>query len=163
MLRELVRLFTAGYIPTIIGNWKAQRNRKSRGIASLLNFSVQKNAPSMVSTVFLVVLPLLGSSSATCLLYRNQALLTGLSLENALVYFSLTAFIMLGLAVLRVERRRFLFASVLAAAAQPLVLLTGLQSAVYCGPAAGFQNRDCRQNAAARARRYFPLRFIQAG
>lgn len=48
----------------------------------------------MVSMVLLVALPLLGSSSATYMLYRNQDLLTDLSLGPALLYFAVTALTM---------------------------------------------------------------------
>jgi uncharacterized membrane protein YdjX (TVP38/TMEM64 family) len=61
---------------------------------SLLKAFLQKNASTMVSMVLLVALPLIGSSSATYLLYRNQTLLVDLSLGPALLYFALTALTM---------------------------------------------------------------------
>ncbi|QNE42237.1 VTT domain-containing protein (plasmid) [Hymenobacter sp. NBH84] len=63
-------------------------------IPSLLKTFLQKNASTMVSMVLLVALPLLGSSSATYMLYRNQSLLTDLSLGPAFLYFAVTALTM---------------------------------------------------------------------
>lgn len=67
-----------------------------------------------------MVLPLLGNSSATYLLLRNQDLLTGLSLGNALVYFGRAAGGTSPVSArLRAEN----------AAAQPLFLVAELRSA----------------------------------
>jgi uncharacterized membrane protein YdjX (TVP38/TMEM64 family) len=54
----------------------------------------QKNASTLVSMFLLVALPVLGSSSLTYALYRNQELLQQLSLAQTLVYFLAIAFTM---------------------------------------------------------------------
>jgi uncharacterized membrane protein YdjX (TVP38/TMEM64 family) len=53
-----------------------------------------KNASTLLSMLLLVAMPVLGSSSLTYLLYRNQELLEHLSLGQALVYFVVIAFTM---------------------------------------------------------------------
>ncbi|GAA3954896.1 TVP38/TMEM64 family protein [Hymenobacter algoricola] len=55
---------------------------------------LQKNASTLFSMVLLVALPVLGSSSLSYMLYRNQALLQNLSLGQALAYFVVIAFTM---------------------------------------------------------------------
>ncbi|GAA4000569.1 hypothetical protein GCM10022408_09610 [Hymenobacter fastidiosus] len=54
----------------------------------------QKNTSTLLSMAMLVAMPVLGSSSLTYLLYRNQALLQNLSLGQALAYFVVIAFTM---------------------------------------------------------------------
>ncbi|RYU77685.1 TVP38/TMEM64 family protein [Hymenobacter persicinus] len=54
----------------------------------------QKNASTLLSMALLVAMPVLGSSSLSYLLYRNQELLQHLSLGQALVYFVVIAFTM---------------------------------------------------------------------
>ncbi|UOG74053.1 VTT domain-containing protein [Hymenobacter tibetensis] len=54
----------------------------------------QKNASTLLSMFLLVALPVLGSSTLSYMLYRNQALLEHLTLGQSLVYFGIIAFTM---------------------------------------------------------------------
>ena len=54
----------------------------------------QKNASTLLSMFLLVALPVVGSSSLSYVLYRNQALLEHLSLGESLLYFGIIAFTM---------------------------------------------------------------------
>ncbi|HEX8425129.1 TVP38/TMEM64 family protein [Hymenobacter sp.] len=54
----------------------------------------QKNASTLLSMFLLVALPVVGSSSLSYVLYRNQALLEHLTFGQSLLYFSLIAFTM---------------------------------------------------------------------
>ncbi|MDF7813336.1 VTT domain-containing protein [Hymenobacter sp. YC55] len=54
----------------------------------------QKNASTLLSMFLLVALPVVGSSSLSYVLYRNQALLEHLTLGQSLIYFGIIAFTM---------------------------------------------------------------------
>lgn len=54
----------------------------------------QKNASTLLSMFLLVALPVVGSSSLSYVLYRNQALLEHLTLGQSLLYFGIIAFTM---------------------------------------------------------------------
>ncbi|WP_157547472.1 TVP38/TMEM64 family protein [Hymenobacter sp. DG25A] len=54
----------------------------------------QKNASTLLSMLLLVAMPVVGSSSLTYFLYRNQELLQNLSLGGAVFYFVVIAFTM---------------------------------------------------------------------
>lgn len=54
----------------------------------------QKNASTLLSMFLLVALPVLGSSTLSYVLYRNQALLEHLTLGQSLIYFGVIAFTM---------------------------------------------------------------------
>ncbi|UOQ65453.1 TVP38/TMEM64 family protein [Hymenobacter volaticus] len=54
----------------------------------------QKNASTLLSMFLLVALPVVGSSSLSYVLYRNQALLEHLTFGQSLLYFCIIAFTM---------------------------------------------------------------------